>query len=284
MSATTRKWDWKISPVTTDWSWNIKDLVSYRHLMISLIKREFLLGYQQTILGPLWVVVQPVLTLIIYVLVFKKLIGVSIGMLPPVLFYFSGIVLWNFFLESFERTSNTFREHIHLFSKVYFPRIIMPLSLFATNSIRCLIQLVLLLLIIAYYACFKNFTVNFGLVKLAFPFAILLTGFASLALGLIVSIITAKYRDLGNLISICIRLLMFVTPVLYPLASVRPELWWIVQLNPLTSFFELFRLALLGEGTVAIGHLSYSVLFVLVSLAFALFIFNKKGKQLIDVI
>ena len=160
MPATTKKWDWVISPVTSDWSWNTKDLLSYRHLLIGLVKREFLLGYQQTILGPLWVVVQPILTLIIYVLVFRKLIGVSIGTLPPVLFYFSGIVLWNFFNESFERTSNTFRDHIHLFSKVYFPRIIMPLSLLVTNFFRCLIQLSLLVIIIAYPAVFRGFSVK----------------------------------------------------------------------------------------------------------------------------
>jgi lipopolysaccharide transport system permease protein len=284
MATREHKWDWEIGPATSDWSWNAKDLFTYRHLLSSLIKREFLLNYQQTILGPLWVVFQPILTLITYVIVFQKLIGVSTGTLPPVLFYFSGIVLWNFFIESFDRTSNTYREHTHLFSKIYFPRIIMPLSLISTNFLRCMIQLVFLILIIAYYAIFKGFSIHFNYLRLAFPFAILCIGMISLGMGLVFSLLTAKYRDIANLVSISTRLLMFVTPIFYPLAAVREDFRWIVEINPLTPLFELFRLGLLGEGTVVFSQLIYSMLFMIVIFITGLLLFNKKGNKLIDVI
>ena len=199
-------------------------------------------------------------------------------------FTFRELCFGIFLNESFERTSNTFRDRIHLFSKVYFPRIIMPLSLLVTNFFRCLIQLSLLVIIIAYYAVFKGFSVKLDWLKIGFPLAIIFTGLISLALGLLVSVITAKYRDLGNLISICIRLLMFVTPVFYPLSSVKPELQWIVELNPLTSFFELFRLGLLGEGTVRFSQFIYSFLFMTIALVLALYLFNRRGQKLIDVI
>jgi lipopolysaccharide transport system permease protein len=282
MSDLRKKWGWEILPTTNDWSWNIKELSSYRHLLMSLVKREFLLYYQQTILGPIWVLFQPLITLLTYVIVFKKLIGVSIGTLPPVLFYFSGILLWNFFMESFDRTSNTFRDNIHLFSKVYFPRLIMPLSILSTNFLRCLIQLGLLLLIILYYTLFKDYSVQLKWIRLAFPFAIILTGVLSLSLGLLFSILTAKYRDIGNFVGICMRLLMFITPVIYPLASIHHNFRWIVQINPLTSFFELFRLSLLGEGTVDLLHLIYSITVTVIAASTALILFNKKSSQLID--
>lgn len=277
-----KTWEWEIGPSTSDWSWNLKELSSYRHLLVSLVKREFLLSYQQTILGPVWVVVSPLITLVTYVLVFKKLIGVSIGHLPPVLFYFSGIVLWNFFIESFDRTSNTFRDHIHLFSKVYFPRIIMPLSLVATNFLRCLIQLALLIVLVIYFMIFKGFHLEWSLMRLTFPLAILMVGVMSLSAGLVLSVITAKYRDISNLISMCIRLLMFVTPVIYPLATVPANLRWIVKLNPLSSIFELFRLGLLGEGTVNWPQMAYSIAFMVTAATLAVVLFNKKGSKLID--
>jgi len=279
-----KKWEWEINAKTTDWSWNPKELLSYRHLLFSLVRREFLLSYQQTLLGPVWVLFQPIVTLITYVLVFGKLIGVSIGTLPPVLFYFSGIILWNFFQDSFTDSSGTFKQNINLFSKVYFPRIIMPISVITTQFLRFSIQLVLLLLLITYYIIFKDYRIHFSIALLGIPLAIIGVGVISLSLGLIFSILTAKYRDLSNMVNLITRLLMFVTPVIYPLASVPADLHWIVVLNPLTSLFELFRLSLLGEGTVSLPYLIYSIVFMILIFPAALWIFNKNGTKLIDVI
>lgn len=284
MSANAHNWDWEISSKPR-WNWNLQPLLAYRHLLGSLVRREFLLNYQQTVLGPLWILLQPVLTLIVYVLVFGKLIGIPIGgNIPPVLFYFSGIVLWNFFNDSFTGTANTFRDNIYIFSKVYFPRIIMPLSLLVTHFLRLLIQLLLLGLLLVYYVLFDDFSVKLNANLLLIPVAIVFTGAISFSTGLIFSVLTAKYRDMMNLVFVGIRLLMFVTPVIYPLSAVPEKLRWIVNFNPLTPLFELFRLGLLGDGLVSFSQFLYSVLFMIVSLAIALYWFSKQGSKLMDVV
>jgi lipopolysaccharide transport system permease protein len=284
MAVKETKWEWEISS-KPGWSWDITKFLSYRHLLGNLVRREFLLNYQQTILGPAWILLQPLLTLITYVLVFGKLIGIPIGSnVPPVLFYFSGIVLWNFFNDSFGGTSNTFRDNIHIFSKVYFPRIIMPLSQISTQLFRLFIQILLLGLLIVYYVLFKGFVIKLSAFILAVPVAVFLTGVLSLSLGLIFSVLTAKYRDIANLVFIGIRLLMFVTPVFYSLSSVHQNLRWIINLNPLTPLFELFRLGLFGQGTVGLPQFLYSTIFIILSLTAALYLFNKQGSKLIDVV
>jgi lipopolysaccharide transport system permease protein len=279
-----QKWDWEIQS-QPKLKWSARDILSYRHLLGSLVRREFLLNYQQTILGPVWILFQPLLTLVTYVLVFGKLIGIPTGEnLPPVLFYFSGIVLWNFFNDSFVGTSNTFRDNIQIFSKVYFPRIIMPLSVLFTHFFRLIVQLLLLFLMIVYYVTFKGFHVPIRLNILLIPVAIILTGVISFTLGLFFSVLTAKYRDISNLVYVGIRLLMFVTPVIYPLSAVQEKLRWIVTINPLTPIFELFRLGLYGQGTVEPLQLLYCILFSIVTLFGSLYLFTKQGSKLIDVV
>ena len=279
-----KRWDWEISSKPR-WTWDISHILAYRHLLGSLVRREFLLNYQQTILGPAWILFQPILTLIVYVLVFGNLVRIPIGEgLPPVLFYFSAIVLWNFFNDSFLSNSNTFRDNIHIFSKVYFPRIIIPISVIITHFLRLVVQLLLLGLMIVYFVMFKNFSVQFTPYVFAVPVAVLFVGGISFSLGLIFSILTAKYRDISNLVYVGIRLLMFVTPVIYPLASVQENFRWIVNINPLTPLFELFRLGLFNQGTVSGYQLTYSSLFLFLSLIVALYLFNRQGTKLIDVV
>lgn len=284
MNAKDVSWDWEISSKTSYWNESFKTIWSYRHFIASLIRRQFLLNYQQTILGPLWILFQPILTLITYVLVFGHMVRLPTGTLPPVLFYFAGIILWNFFSETFSGTSNTFRDNAHIFSKVYFPRIIIPLSVLATQFLRFLIQLGLLIIFTFYYIFFQHLQLSFSYWLFAAPIAIVCTGIIALGLGLIFSVITAKYRDMGNLVSVGLRLLMFVTPVIYPLASVSKELVWIVKVNPLTSLFELFKLSLLGEGSFYLSLFFYSVVFMLAITTIAVLVFNKQGDKLIDVV
>lgn len=280
----TKKWDWEIGNNLNSWNWNFNEIWAYRHLLLNLIKRDFTLNYQQTLLGPLWSLLQPLLTLFTYVLVFKNLVGLSVGTLPPVLFYFSGIVLWNFFNDSFTGTSNTFKDHFYLFSKVYFPRLIMPVSVVCTHLLRCLLQLILLFLLTFYYWQFQGLRIDFNLNLLAIPLTIILVGALGLGAGLIISLVTVKYRDIANLVGLGVRLLMFITPVIYPLASVRPRLKWIVEANPLTVYFEWFRLSLFGEGTVSYTSLLISTLITLGLLTSALIIFNKKSNTLLDIV
>jgi lipopolysaccharide transport system permease protein len=279
-----QKWDWEIQ-AQPKIRWSARDILAYRHLLASLVRREFLLNYQQTVLGPIWILFQPLLTLVTYVLVFGKLIGIPTGEhLPPVLFYFSGIVLWNFFNDSFVGTSNTFRDNIQIFSKVYFPRIIMPLSVLFTHFFRLIVQLLLLFLMIVYYITFKDFHVPLSFQFLLIPLAILLTGMISFTLGLFFSVLTAKYRDISNLVYVGIRLLIFVTPVIYPLSAVQENLRWVVNINPLTPVFELFRKGLYGQGTVEPLQLLYCILFAIVTLFGSLYLFTRQGSKLIDVV
>lgn len=284
MAENEKNWDWETGPKPAQSLSAIKSIYSYRHFHSALVRKEFLLNYQQTILGPIWIFFQPLLTLIVYVLVFGRLIGIPIGKtIPPVLFYFSGIVLWNFFSDCFAGISNTFRDHIHLYSKVYFPRIVVPLSVLTTHFLRFLIQFAMLVILVIYFMSFKGFHAGLGLHLLALPFVFVGIAMISAGCGLIAALLTARYRDFVNLIGIVIRLLMFVTPVLYPLAAVKDSLKWIVLINPLTPFFELFRFALLGEGTINNYALLYSFLFGIVILIFSLFLFNAKSSKLIDI-
>lgn len=280
-----KKWDWEITSETSNWSWDLKSLLSYRHLLASLVRKEFLLNYQQTILGPGWILVQPLLTLVTYVLVFGMLIRLPTGEgVPPVLFYLSGIVLWNFFNDSFGTTSRTFRDYIHIFTKVYFPRIIIPIAGISTQFMRFLVQFVLLILILLFYVVVKGYRVHLGWAMLAIPIAVAGVGIISLGMGLIFSVLTAKYRDIVNMVDVAIRLLFFVTPVVYPLALVREDLRWIVKLNPLTPLFELFRVGVVGQGTVVTADLLYSFIFMVVTFVTAVYLFNKQGSKLIDVV
>lgn len=284
MTDAVKKWEWEIGPKPGNFLSSFKSVYTYRHFHSALVRKEFLLNYQQTILGPLWIFFQPLLTLIVYVLVFGKLIGIPTGKsIPPVLFYFSGIILWNLFSDSFGGISSTFRDHIHLYSKVYFPRIIVPLSVVSTHFLRFLIQFLMLTILIIYFVAFKNFHLGSPLHLLLLPLVFAGVAMISTGCGLIAALLTARYRDMINLIGIVLRLLMFVTPVLYPIASISDKFKWVVFINPLTPLFELFRFALLGEGTIDASFIAYSFLFAFVILIVSLLFFNAKSSKLIDI-
>ncbi len=279
-----RNWDWVITSETKGWGWDWKELWSYHQLLLSLIRREFVLYYKQTILGPIWMLLQPALTLLIYVVVFGKLVRLPTGTVPPVLFYLSGIVIWNFFSEGLSGTSKTFQDNIHIFSKVYFPRLILPISVLAVHFLRFLIQFTFFLLIIMCYWIFAEMPFTLNRWAFFLPVVLLLVGCMGLALGLCFSVLTAKYRDLGNLVPTGIRLLMFLTPVIYPIAATPQSLRWLVLWNPLTPLFEAFKFALLGEGTFTVTQLLYSAVCAIILLFIGLIVFNRQGDKLIDVV
>ncbi|MHC2991869.1 ABC transporter [Pontibacter sp. HJ8] len=284
MPETKTSWDWEISSKTSYWGASFGEMWSFRHLLAGLVKRNFLLRYQQTVLGPFWILFPPLLTLVTYVIVFGKFVGIPTGTIPPVLFYFAGIILWSFFSDCFTGTATTFKDNANLFSKVYFPRIIVPLSVISTQLYNFLIQLLLLVILVAYYWLFQDLTPPIGIGILWFPVAVITTAVLALGMGLFFSVLTAKYRDMGYLIGLGIRLFMYVTPVIYPLATVPEKVQWLVQLNPLSPLFEMFRLSLLGEGTVSPMYVLYSVLFAAVLFSASLLLFNKQGDKLIDVV
>lgn len=278
------KWDWEIEARTSWWGASLADYWAYRHLLVGLVRRDFLLGYQQTILGPLWVLLQPIMTMLTYVVVFGKVVGISTGGAPPVLFYLAGIVLWNLFNDAFTGTSATFSDNAHIFSKVYFPRLLMPVARLLGYLLSFGIQFGFLLLLLVGYWVFTPWQVP---AVAGLPLALVALGVVSvqsLALGLLFSVLTGKYRDIRFLVGLGTRLLMFLTPVIYPLQHVAPKWRWLMELNPLTSQFELFRWALLGQGLVSMGQVLYSVAVTGVLFAGALLTFNKQGDKLMDVV
>ena len=276
-------WDWENSNRSSWRNWSVKELWAYRNLLFRFIKRDFLVNYQQTLLGPLWVVLQPILTLVVYVLVFSRWMGVDTGSSPPVLFYLCGILLWGLFSDLFTGTAFIFSHYSSLYTKVYFPRLIIPISVAGTHLLRFLIQFLLLVAIFVFYAVFRDFRFPLNFWLLVLPLSVLLTALFALALGLIFCVLTAKYRDLGNIVHLGIRLSMFVTPVIYPVSLVPSGIRWFAQVNPLSALFEVFRYALLGQGVFTMWQLLYSAVSIIIIFFIALFWFNKQAVRLIDI-
>ncbi len=277
------RWDWEIKKETSWLGVSLKELFSYKDLLLRLVRKDFLASYQQTLLGPFWAVLQPVLTVLIYVLVFHKMMGVSTDGIPPILYYLAGITLWNLFSDVFLGTSLTFLANIYIFSKVYFPRIITPLSGMVLHWIRFLIQLMLFAGFLIYYYFTGKITLHLEYLWLIIPIVLITSGIG-LGSGLIFSVLTAKYRDLQNIIQLILRLLMFICPLIYSLNSVTPKLRLLVMSNPLSSQFEAFRLALLGRGHVTELQFLYSIVMMLLMVGVGLLFFNKMGDKLIDVL
>ncbi|MFD2573308.1 ABC transporter permease [Spirosoma soli] len=276
------EWDWEITNKASSWELNVLEIWSYRNLMARLVRRDFLLSYQQTLLGPLWTLLQPIVTVFIYVLVFGKLVGISTGTVPPFLFYLSGTILWSFFNDVFTGTSSTFTANADLFGKVYFPRLIVPLSIISAQFLRLLIQLGLLAVALLYFWLLKDVPLRINVWLWFFPVILFITAAISLATGLIFSVITAKYRDLANVSSLLVRMFMFVTPIIYPVATVSEKNRWLINCNPLTPVFEAFRYGLLGEGDFTVLQLAYSCMSAVLLLLVGVLLFNRQKETLMD--
>jgi lipopolysaccharide transport system permease protein len=247
------------------------------------VRRDFLIHHQQTLLGPLWIIFQPIIMLIIYVLIFEKAVGLSTDGIPSSLFYLSGIILWNLFAECFTGTSFTFIQNGTLFGKVYFPRLVMPLSVVVVNLFRFAIQFLIFLTLLVFidFQALVEHPLRWGF---SLIFSVTVIAALGLGLGLIFSILTAKYRDLVNIIHLIVRLLMFATPIIYPISIVQEQVRAWVFLNPLSSLVELFRYGFLGQGTFTPMQLTYSLLCAVVLNLIGIMLFNKFGNKLQDVI
>lgn len=274
---------WEIKPESYWFQWRLKELWEYRHLLLRLVRRDFLIHHQQTLLGPLWIVFQPIIMLVMYMLIFEKAVGLSTDGLPPALFYLSGIILYNLFAECFSGTSFTFIQNGTLFGKVYFPRLVIPLSVVLVNLIRFGIQFAIFfaLLLILEPQNVIQYPIRWIPSML---FAIAVTALIGLGLGLIFSILTAKYRDLVNVIHLIVRVMMFATPIIYPISIVNEKFRIWVYMNPLSSLVEYFRFGFLGQGTFSYYQLGYSMVFAFVLNLVGIMLFNKYGNKLQDVI
>jgi lipopolysaccharide transport system permease protein len=276
-------WDLVIEPKSSVFSLQLGEIWRYRDLLLMFVRRDVVTVYKQTILGPVWYVVQPILTTLIYMLVFGRIAGISTDGLPQVLFYLSGITIWNYFAESFNQTSKTFKENEQIFGKVYFPRLIMPLSKVTSGLIKFGIQFVFFL-VFYFYFLLQGFDIHVTYALAYFPLFVLIMAGLGLGSGIIFTSLTAKYRDLTFLIEFGVRLLMYATPVIYPISTVPENYRWIIEANPITPIIEGFRLALLGTGSFEVGDLLYSGGFTLAVLLVGIVIFNRTEKTFMDTV
>lgn len=276
-------WDLVIKGHTSLFDLKFNDLWHYRDLLFMFVRRDFVSFYKQTVLGPLWFFIQPIFTTIVFTFVFGNLAGISTDGLPQYLFYLSGITAWNYFSDCLTKTSTVFRDNASIFGKVYFPRLIMPLSIVVSNLVRFGVQLLLLLCMMAYFGIKgENFHVTYGI--FFFPILVILMALLGLGTGLIITAMTTKYRDLTFLVSFGVQLLMYGTTVIYPLSAAPPAYKRIIELNPMTGIIEAFRFSFLGKGQFSLWSLGYSAIFTLVVLMLGIVIFNKTEKNFVDTI
>ena len=275
-------WDSVILPKTVGFQLNIGEIWRYRDLLMLFVKRDIVTVYKQTVLGPIWFVLQPIFTTVIFTFIFGRVAKIPHGTVPSTIFYLGSNTLWNYYADTFNITSKTFTENASVFGKVYFPRIILPLSKVISGLIKLGIQFALFFACWGYYLSMHQITPNWTMVY--FPVLILILAMLSLGSGLIITAMTTKYRDLTFLLSFAIQLLMYLTPVIYPIAICSPRKQFWLWLNPLTAIFESFKYAFLGEGTLNYFWLGYSAVFTFAVLLIGVLIFNKVEKRFIDTV
>jgi lipopolysaccharide transport system permease protein len=276
-------WTEVIGSQTRWFSINWSEIWGYKDLLYMLVKRDFVTFYKQTILGPLWFIFQPIIMTFTYVIIFGNIAGISTDGVPQFLFYLSGITLWSYFSESLNKVSTVFKDNSNMFGKVYFPRLIMPLSIVVSGLIKLAIQFLIFLIVLAYYFVFKgNIHPNFWV--LVSPLLIFLLALQSLGLGMIISSLTTKYKDLVFLVTFGIQLFMFLTPVIYPASILPSNLKFIFELNPLTGIFECFRYGFLGAGAFQPIMLVYSAISALGIFLLGTVIYNKVEKDFMDTV
>ena len=277
------KWDMVITPCKNLFDIDIKGIWRYRDLYRMYVKRDIVTVYKQTILGPLWFFIQPVFTTIMYIVVFGGLAGISTDGVPQPVFYMSGILFWNYFNACFTASSTVFMTNAAVFGKVYFPRLVVPLSGLTSNLVKFAIQFVLWLGVYLYYV-FTGVQMSVNWTIILFPLLIAMTALFAMSWGLIVTSLTTKYRDLNMLVTFGIQLFMYATPIIYPLSAAPEKYRWLLQLNPLSSIFEFFRYSVTGAGVVDWSMLLYSAVCLVISLFIGLVLFSKTERNFMDTI
>lgn len=279
-------WLFEIKPKNNFFTLNLKEVWQYRDLLFLFVNRDIVTVYKQTVLGPLWYVIQPLFTSVIFTIIFNNVAGITTGTIPPFLFNLAGIMVWNYFTHCLNETSDTFKKNASIFGKVYFPRIIMPLSIVVSNLLKFGIQFCIFVAFYIYYAL-NGMEVQLGVNLLLFPLLIVLMGLLGLGLGMIISSMVTKYRDLTFLVSFGVQLLMYLSAVMYPMALLKeklPSFGWLIEYNPLAYIVETARYLLLHEGTISVYGLLYTVGVTFVLLLFGILIFNKTEKSFIDTV
>ena len=276
-------WDLIITPRKKWYDLQLREVWHYRDLVGLFVRRDFVSRYKQTILGPLWFLIQPLLTSVVFTVIFGNIAGLPTDGLPQLLFYMSGNVLWGYFSGCLNGTSTTFVSNAHLFGKVYFPRLVTPISIIISQLITFAIQFFFFLAFLVYFAL-RGADVRLTTWALSLPLLIFLMAGLGLGFGIIISSLTTKYRDLTYLVSFGVSLWMYATPVILPVSSI-PERWrWVVTLNPVTPIIETFRAGFLGAGETSWLRLGYSFTFMFIVLFIGVIIFNRVEKTFIDTV
>jgi len=283
---TEENWDIEITPKNGLLDLKLNDVWQYRDLLILLVKRDFIAFYKQTILGPIWFFVQPVITIVMYTIVFGNLAGIPTDGVPKPLFYLAGTIIWNYFADCLTKTSTVFKDNAGMLSKVYFPRLIMPLSIVLSNLVKFGVQLILFFVLLVFY-WLNGATIRPNIFILLFPLLVIFIAGAGLGLGMMISAVTTKYRDLAFIVSFGVPLLMYSTTVIFPLSEVllkHPNYQWFIKLNPVTSIIETFRYGFLGRGSFSWSLLGYSSLITMLLLITGIIIFNRIEKNFVDTV
>ncbi len=277
------KWDLIIKPKKGIFDIDLEALWRYRDLVAMFVRRDFVAKYKQTILGPLWYIIQPLFTTLMFTLIFSRMAKISTDGLPPVLFYMAGTIAWNYFATCLTSTSTTFVNNANIFGKVYFPRLAVPVATVISSLVQFGIQAILLIALMVYYG-FQGVQYHINLYILLLPVLILLMAMLGLGFGILISSLTTKYRDLSNLVTFGVQLWMYATPIIYPLSSVPAKYQSIVVLNPISPIVETFRYALLGVGTFSVSHLLYTLAWAIGIMFLGIIVFNRVEQSFIDTV
>ena len=278
------EWDLIVKPKSSWFEFNFKEIWRYRDLLFMFVKRDIVSTYKQTILGPLWFFIQPILTALTFTIIFGNIANLSTDDKPKFLFYLAGTTCWNYFADCLNSTSGTFINNASIFGKVYFPRLISPLSVVISSVLKFLIQFMLFIAVFV-VMYFNDANLQPNKLMILIPFLVLLMGIMGLGLGIIVSSFTTKYRDLRFLISFGIQLFMYITPVILPLSQFKGIMKKVVMANPMTPIIETFKAAFLGvPKDYAINGLFYTTIFTVVVFCLAILIFNKVEKSFMDTV
>ncbi|WP_291142747.1 ABC transporter permease [Flavobacterium sp. UBA7680] len=286
MNNNSNDWLFEITPKNKFFSLNFKEVWQYRDLLFLFVKRDVITVYKQTVLGPLWYLIQPLFTSITFTIIFNNVAGINTGSVPPFLFNLAGITVWNYFTACLNGTSDTFKANAGIFGKVYFPRIITPLSVVISNLIKLGIQLVIFIAFYIFYY-FKGSDLSLNSSLLLFPLLIAIMGILGLGLGMLISSMVTKYRDFSYLVAFGIQLLMYLSAVMYPMELIKaklPAYGWIVEYNPLAYIIESSRYMLLNVGEISVIGLGYTVTITIAIFFLGLLIFNKTEKSFIDTV
>jgi lipopolysaccharide transport system permease protein len=278
------QWTEIIKPHSSLLDLRLGDVWRYRDLVMMFVRRDFVSTYKQTILGPIWFFIQPLLTTLTFIIIFGQVAKLSTDGLPQPLFYLAGTTVWSYFSQTLTAISTVFITNAAIFGKVYFPRLTMPVSIVISNVVRFLIQFSLFLAVWLFYLLHSGNSVQPNWLIVLTPLLLILMGMLSLGLGMIFSALTTKYRDLSMLLTFGIQLLMYATPVIYPLSSIPVKYKWLILANPMSAIVETFRYAFLGSGSFSWTYLGYSVSITAIILFLGTVIFNKVEKSFTDTV